>query len=87
MIGRPGHHTLEMMEKVPCRTSCAPLTYPSLCLFELVRKQWVLSFARGMGSLPLYGGTFARSYSVLMNAVISWVGRGGVSGLNGCMSG
>ena len=54
------------MEEVPCRTSLAPLAFPCsvLCLIR-VETEGLLDFkGRGRGSFPLYGGTFARSYSV-----------------------
>ena len=66
MTGRPGHRTMEMIggSSAPylARTPCVPL----FCtLFNRDGNRRALSIP-GVGgvSFPLYGGTFARSYSV-----------------------
>ena len=48
------------MEEVPPRTSLAPLSYLLRSLTCLEAKGCEIS----RGGLPLYGGNFARSYSV-----------------------
>ena len=66
MTGRPGHRTMEMIggSSAPylARTPCVPLSCTS---FNRVgnKERFRLPGAGG-GSFPLYGGTFARSYSV-----------------------
>ena len=66
MTGRPGHRTMEMIggSSAPylARTPCVPLFCTS---FNRVgnKERFRLPGAGG-GSFPLYGGTFARSYSV-----------------------
>ena len=66
MTGRPGYRTMEMIggSSAPylARTPCVPLFCTS---FNRVgnKERFRLPGAGG-GSLPLYGGTFARSYSV-----------------------
>ena len=57
------------MEEVPRRTSLVPLAFPLFyALFNRGgnRRAFRLPGAGG-GSFPLYGGTFARSYSVLIS--------------------
>ena len=65
MTGRPGHRTMEMNggSSAPylVRTPCVPLFV--LC-FMGVETEGLLDYQGGWGSFPLYGGTFARSYSV-----------------------
>ena len=69
MTGRPGHRTMEMIggSSAPylARTPCVPLFCTS---FNRVgnKERFRLPGAGG-GSFPLYGGTFARSYSVSKN--------------------
>ena len=66
MTGRPGYRTMEMIggSSAPylARTPCVPLFCTS---FNRVgnKERFRLPGAGG-GSFPLYGGTFARSYSV-----------------------
>ena len=66
MTGRPGYRTMEMIggSSAPylARTPCVPLFCSS---FNRVgnKERFRLPGAGG-GSFPLYGGTFARSYSV-----------------------
>ena len=66
MTGRPGYRTMEMIggSSAPylTRTPCVPLFCTS---FNRVgnKERFRLPGAGG-GSFPLYGGTFARSYSV-----------------------
>ena len=66
MTGRPGYRTMEMIggSSAPylARTLCVPLFCTS---FNRVgnKERFRLPGAGG-GSFPLYGGTFARSYSV-----------------------
>ena len=66
MTGRPGYWTMEMIggSSAPylARTPCVPLFCTS---FNRVgnKERFRLPGAGG-GSFPLYGGTFARSYSV-----------------------
>ena len=66
MTGRPGYRTMEMIggSSAPylARTPCVPLFCTS---FNRVgnKERFGLPGAGG-GSFPLYGGTFARSYSV-----------------------
>ena len=69
MTGRPGYRTMEMIggSSAPylARTPCVPL----FCtLFNRVgnKERFRLPGAGG-GSFPLYGGPFARSYSVSKN--------------------
>ena len=66
MTGRPGHRTMEMNggSSVPY-LACTPCV-PLLCtLFNRGGNRIAFSLpGAGRGSLPLYGGTFARSYSV-----------------------
>ena len=68
MTGRPGYRTMEMIggSSAPylARTPCVPLFCTS---FNRVgnKERFRLPGAGG-GSFPLYGGTFARSYSVSM---------------------
>ena len=50
------------MEEVPRRTSLVPLAFPCFLHFS-IGVEFRLPGAGG-GSFPLYGGTFARSYSV-----------------------
>ena len=65
MTGRPGYRTMEMIggSSAPylARTPCVPLFCTS---FNRVgnKERFRLPGAGG-GSFPLYGGTFARSYS------------------------
>ena len=66
MTGRPGHRTMEMTggssaPYLAC-TPCVPL-FCSLFNRGGNRRAFSLPGAGG-GSFPLYGGTFARSYSV-----------------------
>ena len=74
MTGRPGHRTMEMIggSSAPylARTPCVPLFCTS---FNRVgnKERFRLPGAGG-GSFPLYGGTFARSYSVSKNQVINY---------------
>ena len=69
MTGRPGHRTMEMIggssAQYLARTPCVPLFCTS---FNRVgnRERFRLPGVGG-GSFPLYGGTFARSYSVSRN--------------------
>ena len=70
MTGRPGYRTMEMIggssaPYLAC-TPCIPLFCTS---FDRggARGAFRLPGAGG-GSFPLYGGTFARSYSVSINA-------------------
>ena len=68
--GRPGYRTMEMiggssapyLARTPCSNFCVPLFCTS---FNRVgnKERFRLPGAGG-GSFPLYGGTFARSYSV-----------------------
>ena len=53
------------MEEVLRRTSLVPLAFPCFvyCLIG-VDKEGLLDYQGGRGSCALYGGTFARSYSV-----------------------
>ena len=66
MTGRPGYRTMEMIggSSAPylARTPCVPWFCTS---FNRVgnKERFRLPGAGG-GSFPLYGGTFARSYSV-----------------------
>ena len=66
MTGRPGHWTMEMNggSSAPylARTPCVPL-FCTLFTRDGNRMAFRLPGAGG-GSCPLYGGTFARSYSV-----------------------
>ena len=66
MTGRPGYRTMEMIggSSAPylARTPCVPLFCTS---FNRVgNKERFRQPGAGGGSFPLYGGTFARSYSV-----------------------
>ena len=66
MTGRPGYRTMEMIggSSAPylARTPCVPLFCTS---FNRVgNKERFRPPGAGGGSFPLYGGTFARSYSV-----------------------
>ena len=65
MTGRPGHWTMEMNggSSAPlARTPCVPLF---TTLFNRGGNRRVFRPpGAGGGSFPLYGGTFARSYSV-----------------------
>ena len=67
MTGRPGHRKMEMNggSSAPylARTPCVPLF--STLLYSCGNRR---VFRLGGGSFPLYGGTFARSYS----ASIHW---------------
>ena len=71
MTGRPGCRTMEMIggSSAPylARTPCVPLFCTS---FNRVgnKERFRLPGAGG-GSFPLYGGTFARSYSVSNNSM------------------
>ena len=80
MTGRPGYRTMEMIggSSAPylARSPCVPLFCTS---FNRVgnKERFRLPGAGG-GSFPLYGGTFARSYSVSSIAsslifTVSWV--------------
>ena len=65
MTGRPGYRTMEMnggssAPYLAC-TPCVPLFVH--CLIR-VEAEGLLDYGDGRGSFPLYGGTFARSYSV-----------------------
>ena len=51
------------MEEGPRRTSLVPLAFPCFVLC-LIGMQNILDYRGGRGSFPLYGGTFAPSYSV-----------------------
>ena len=66
MTGRPGHRTMEMNGGTSApylaRTPCVPL-FSTLFSRGGNRRVFRLAGAGG-GSFPLYGGTFARSYSV-----------------------
>ena len=66
MTGRPGHRTMEMNggSSAPylARTPCVP-SFSTLFNRGGNRRAFRLPGAGG-GSFPLYGGTFARSYSV-----------------------
>ena len=70
MTGRPGYRTMEMIggSSAPhlARTPCVPLFCTS---FNRVgnKERFRLPGAGG-GSFPLYGGTFARSYSVSISS-------------------
>ena len=69
MTGRPGHRTIEMnggssAPYLAC-TPCVPLFCTSFSRGGN-RSAFGLPGAGG-GSFPLYGGTFARSYSVSIN--------------------
>ena len=69
MTGRPGHRTMEMNggSSSPY-LACTPC-FPLFCAFFNRggnRRAFRLPGAGG-GSFPLYGGTFARSYSVSTN--------------------
>ena len=78
MTGRPGYRTMEMIggSSAPylARTPCVPLFCAS---FNRVgNKERFRLLGVGGGSFPLYGGTFARSYSV---SIFHWetkVGNG-----------
>ena len=54
------------MEEVPRRTSLAPFAFPCFVLYLIGVEAWRACRlpGGGRGSFPLYGGTFARSYSV-----------------------
>ena len=54
------------LEEVPRRTSLVPLAFPCFvhCLIGVETKERFRLPGAGGGSFPLYGGTFARSYSV-----------------------
>ena len=75
MTGRPGYRTMEMIggSSAPylARTPCVPLFCTS---FNRVgnKERFRLPGAGG-GSFPLYGGTFARSYSVTKNSTLRTV--------------
>ena len=66
MTGRPGYRTMEMIggssASYLARTPCVPL-FCTLFTKAGNRRVFRLPGAGG-GSFPLYGGTFARSYSV-----------------------
>ena len=66
MTGRPGYRTMEMNEgssaSYLARTPCVPF-FSTLFNGGGNRRAFGLPGAGG-GSFPLYGGTFARSYSV-----------------------
>ena len=66
MTGRPGFRTVEMIggssASYLARTPCVPL-FSTLFSKAGNRRAFRLRGA-GRGSFPLYGGTFARSYSV-----------------------
>ena len=64
MTGRAGERTTEMMEEVPRRTSRDPLRPHGLLILFGLEANGLLDFQGDMGSLLLYGGTFAWSYSV-----------------------
>ena len=57
----------------PGRTPCVPLFV--LCLLR-VETEGLLDYQGGRGSFPLYGGTFARSYSVSKIGFFSEKGGG-----------
>ena len=56
----------QWMEEVPCRTSLVPLAFPCFRTFFIRggNRRAFRPTGVGGGSFPLYGGTFARSYSV-----------------------
>ena len=66
MTGRPGYRTMEMIggSSAPylARTPCVPLF--STSFNRVGNKERFRLPGAGGGSFPLYGGTFARSYSV-----------------------
>ena len=66
MTGRPGYRTMEMnggsSKPFLACTPCVPL-FCTLFNKDGSRRAFSLPGAGG-GSFPLYGGTFARSYSV-----------------------
>ena len=68
MTGRPGYRTMEMIggSSAPylARTPCVPLF--SASFNRVGNKERFRLPGAGGGSFPLYGGTFARSYSVSM---------------------
>ena len=70
MTGRPGCRTTEMNRRSSApylaRTPCVPLFVHSLVGVET---EGLLDYQGGRGSFPLYGGTFARSYSVSISAL------------------
>ena len=71
MIGRPGCRTFEMNGRssashLAC-TPCVPFSFVH-CLIR-VEQRGFQTTRGGLGSLPLYGGTFARSYSVSKKAI------------------
>ena len=71
MTGRPGYRTMAMIggSSAPylARTPCVPL-FCTLFNRGGNKERFRLPGAGG-GSFPLYGGTFARSYSVLRYAI------------------
>ena len=82
MTGRPGHRTMEMNggSSAPylARTPCVPL-FSTLFNKGGNRRAFRLPGAVG-GSFPLYGGTFARSYSVSKEEIATFEGGGGCEG-------
>ena len=66
MTGRPGYRTMEMTggssAQYLARTPCVPLFCTSFN--RIGNKERFRLPGAGGGSFPLYGGTFARSYSV-----------------------
>ena len=72
MTGRPGHRTMEMNggSSVPylARTPCVPL-FSTLFIRGGNRRAFRLP-GPGGESFPLYGGTFARSYSASINVFL-----------------
>ena len=66
MTGRPGYRTMEVIggSSAPylARTPCVPLFRSSF--IRVGNKERFRLPGAGGGSFPLYGGTFARSYSV-----------------------
>ena len=71
MTGRPGDWTMETNGgSTASYLACTPCT-PLIVLTKITKvwKQRGFKTSRGdVGSLPLYGGTFVRSYSVSINA-------------------
>ena len=65
MTGRPGHHAMEMTGRSTVSHLVRTPRVPFFMLMLIgLEAKGLLASRVDVGSLPLYGGTFVRSYSV-----------------------